>query len=59
MPKTHTPRRAASEGVVPGPYGRDRNGYFHRRLIKSQQRNAVNLTTIDHSTIPFTLCSFA
>ena len=59
MPKTQTPRHAASEGVVSGPYDHYQNGYFYQRLIKSQQHNTVNLTTIEHSTIPFTLHSFA
>ena len=59
MPKIHTSRRAASEGVASGPHDRDHNGYFHQRLIKSQQRKAVNLTTIDHSISPFVLHTFA
>ena len=32
---------------------------FLRKLIKTQQRNSVNLTMIDHSVTPFVLISFA
>ena len=42
MPKIHTSHRAASEGVASGPHDHDQNGYFHQRLIKNQQRKAVN-----------------
>ena len=58
MPKIHTSHRAASEGVALGPHDRDQNGYFHQRLIKSQQHKAVNLTTVNHSSSPFILHTF-